>query len=91
MDLFRSHGRIVRVDNELFSEVGWMQVFEGQNLVPDSHHPLADLQDEKDTEEYLESVREVIAKCTSVMPEHAAFIAQNCAAKPVNQGQTRRG
>jgi tryptophan halogenase len=90
MDLFRSHGRIVRVDNELFSEVGWMQVFEGQNLVPDSHHPLADLQDEKDTEEYLESVREVIAKCTSVMPEHAAFIAQNCAAKPVNQGQTRR-
>ena len=69
------------VCDELFSEVGWVQVMEGQNLTPLRHHPLAGLQSEQDTHDYLESVREVIAKCVAVMPDHAAYIAQNCAAK----------
>jgi tryptophan halogenase len=30
MDLWRTRGRIVRIDNELFAEVGWLQVLEGQ-------------------------------------------------------------
>jgi len=81
MDLYRSKGRIVRWDNELFSEVAWLQVFEGQNLKSEAYHPLVDLQDEKDIVEYLESVREVIAKCVGVMPDHAEFVARNCAAK----------
>lgn len=80
MDLFRAHGRIVRTDDELFAEVAWLQVMQGQNLVPERYHPLADLQSEADTVEYLESVRSVIAKCVDVMPDHAAYIAKNCAA-----------
>lgn len=80
MDLYRAHGRIVRTDDELFAEVAWLQVMQGQNLVPERYHPLADLQSEADTVEYLESVRSVIAKCVDVMPDHAAYIAKNCAA-----------
>lgn len=80
MDLYRAHGRIVRTDDELFAEVAWLQVMQGQNLVPERYHPLADLQSEADTLEYLESVRGVIAKCVDVMPDHAAYIAKNCAA-----------
>jgi tryptophan halogenase len=80
MDLYRAHGRVVRVDYELFSEVGWIQVFEGQNMPLDAYHPLVDAQSEADIHEYLESVRGVIAKCVDVMPDHAAFIAQHCAA-----------
>ncbi|KQW43390.1 MULTISPECIES: tryptophan halogenase family protein [unclassified Roseateles] len=83
IDLYRSHGRVIRRDNELFSEVGWVQVMEGQNLKPLRHHPLAELQTEQDTHDYLEGVREVIAKCVEVMPDHAAYIAQHCAAKPM--------
>ncbi len=79
--LFQSHGRIVRFNNELFSEVGWLQVMEGQNLAPRRCHPLAELQPADATHDYLESVREVIAKCVAVMPDHAAYIAQHCAAK----------
>ena len=79
IDLYRSHGRVVRRDNELFSEVAWIQVMEGQNLTPQRHHPLAELQDEQATAEYLEGVREVIAKCVAFMPEHAAYIADHCA------------
>ncbi len=84
IELYRAHGRLLRVDLELFAETGWLQVMEGQNLQPEGYHPLADLQSEADTVEYLESVREVIAKCVEVMPDHAAYIAQHCAAaKPM--------
>ncbi len=80
LDLYREHGRVVRRDNELFAEVGWIQVMEGQNLVPRRHHPLAELQDVEATHEYLEGVRQVIAKCVDFMPDHAAYVAQHCAA-----------
>ncbi len=84
MDLYRSRARLLRVDDELFAEVGWLQVMQGQNLQTAGYHPLADVQSEADTAEYLESVREVIAKCVEVMPDHAAYIAQHCAAaKPM--------
>ncbi|MCU6434519.1 tryptophan 7-halogenase [Undibacterium sp. Jales W-56] len=81
MELFKSSGRLLRVDNELFAEVGWLQVLEGQNLKTESYHSLVDLQTETDILEYMESVREVIAKCVEVMPDHAAYIAHHCAAK----------
>ncbi len=81
IDLFRSSGRLLRVDNELFAEVGWLQVFEGQNLVPESLNPLVNLQTEADTMEYLDSVREVVQKCVAIMPGHAAYIAQHCKAR----------
>ena len=81
MELYRSHGRLLRVDDELFAELAWLQVMQGQNLVPQGYHPLVDLQSEADTQAYLESVREVIAKCVGVMPDHAAYIANNCAAR----------
>lgn len=82
MALYRAHGRLLRLDDELFAEVAWLQVMQGQNLVPERYHPLTDLQSEDDTMAYLESVRSVIAKCVEVMPDHAAYIANNCAAKP---------
>ncbi len=86
MDLYRAHGRLVRVDNELFSEEGWLQVMEGQNLQPQGYHPLVDVQSEADIAEYLESVRQVIGKCVNVMPGHAEYIARHCAAAPMSKG-----
>jgi tryptophan halogenase len=81
MNLFRNRGRTVRFDGELFSEIGWMQVMLGQNLTPEGYHPLVDLVSEAGIDEYLESIRKVVAKCADVMPEHAAFVAKHCAAK----------
>ena len=80
MDLFRSHGRIQRFNNELFTEVAWLQVMEGQNLRPQRHHPLADLHDDAAIAEYMENVAQVIAQCVEVMPDHAAYVAQHCKA-----------
>lgn len=80
MELFRSRGRAVRFDGELFAEIGWMQVMLGQNLTPQGYHPLVDLVSEAGIHEYLESIRNVVRKCADIMPEHAAYIAKYCAA-----------
>jgi tryptophan halogenase len=79
IELFRKHGRIFRDGTELFSEVAWLQVFDGQGIEAESHNPLADLPDEETVIEYLRSVREVIARCVAIMPDHGDYIAQHCA------------
>ncbi len=81
MDLYRSSGRIYRDGAELFAEVGWLQVMHGQGIRPVGYHPLVDLLSKAEVTEYLASVQDVIQKCVAVMPTHAEFIAQNCAAK----------
>ena len=80
MALYRSSGRIFRFDNELFTEVAWLQVMQGQNLEPEAYHPLADLVGDEETAAYLDSVRDVITKCVDVMPGHEAYIAEHCKA-----------
>jgi tryptophan halogenase len=81
MALFRSNGRIFREGGELFGEVSWVQVMLGQRIEPQSYHPLVDLVSEEDVNRYLEDIRTVIQKCVDVMPGHADYIAQHCAAK----------
>ncbi len=83
--LYRSHGRIVRENNELFSEVAWLQVMHGQHLQAQGYHPLVDSLDEAEISQYLAQVHEVIQRCAGVMPDHAAFIAQHCAAGAVQR------
>ena len=80
MELFRSHGRVFREGNELFTKVSWLQVLHGQRITPRAHHPLTDLLSEEEIQTYLDEVEGVIAACADVMPTHAQFVAENCAA-----------
>ena len=80
MDLFRTHGRVYREGNELFTKVSWLQVMHGQRIRPQAYHPLTDLLTEQEIQAYLEEVEGVISACVDVMPSHAQFIAENCAA-----------
>ena len=81
IDVYRSHGRIFRESNELFSEVGWLQVMHGQGVRPRGYHPLVDLLSDEEVNAYLASVQGVIRKCVDVMPTHSDFIAQHCDAR----------
>jgi len=85
MNLFRSHGRIYREGNELFTKLSWLQVMQGQRVDPASYHPLVDLRSEAEIQEYLDEVEGVIKACVEVMPLHSRFIADNCAAAPVQR------
>jgi tryptophan halogenase len=80
MDLFDSSGRIYREQDELFTDMSWLQVLIGQGVTPRSWHPFADLRPEAEVHAYLNNVEQVIARCVHAMPTHAEFIAAHCKA-----------
>lgn len=80
INLFKARGRTVRLDNELFSELGWLQVMLGQNLRPESYPATVDLVSDAGMLEYMEGIRALIARCVDIIPEHSAYIARHCAA-----------
>jgi tryptophan halogenase len=80
IELFRSYGRILREDTELFPLQSWLYVFVGQNIIPEDYDPLADTLSEDDIEKNLDDLRSVIRKCTEVMPAHQEFIQLHCCA-----------
>jgi len=82
MQLYASHGRVFREGDELFTKVSWLQVMHGQRVRPQAYHPLVDLLSEDEIQAYLDEVAGVIQACVDVMPSHAKFIADHCAARP---------
>ena len=76
--LFRANGRITRFNEELFAEIGWLQVMVGQGIMPQGYHPLADAPSDGEVRELLGLIRQVIARQVGALPDHAAFIAQHC-------------
>ncbi len=80
LDLFRSYGRIVRDENELFNVQSWLFLFDGQEVRPEGYDPRADTLTTERGRRALDNIRAVVAKCAADMPSHEAFIAQHCAA-----------
>ena len=81
IDQFKSNGRIFRSNNEMFSDLSWLEVMHGQGLDPKFYHPLVDLMAESEIEAKLISVKKVIDRSVDYMPSHEQFIAENCAAE----------
>lgn len=80
MNLYLSNGRAYREGGELFAELSWVQVMNGQRLRPEGYHPYVDLLTEAELKEFLGNIESVIRKCVDVMPTHAQYIAQHCRA-----------
>jgi len=81
IDLFRSSGRILREDEELFSEGSWIQVFLGQGVIPRDHDPRVELKSDPQIAKYLGNIAMTIRKCVDVMPSHDDFIDKYCKAE----------
>ena len=80
IDLFRSHGRILREDTELFPVQSWLSVMIGQNIVPRRYDPMTDALDPAKVAAKLDEIRAGVKRCTDEMPPHREFIAAHCAA-----------
>lgn len=80
IELFRATGRIFREQDELFTEVGWLQVLIGQNILPETWHPLADVLTEAELAGFLRDLETIVSAPAARLPLHADFIAQHCAA-----------
>ncbi len=74
IDLFRSHGRILREDPELFPLMSWLSVMVGQNIVPRRYDPLVDSLDPNTIHCRLKALRADIKRCVASMPAHWDFI-----------------
>lgn len=79
LDLYRSNGRLVHADKDLFGDVSWLQVMHGQGIRANGHHPFADVRPASEVAEFLGDVQRVVQKCVDFMPTHADFIRQYCA------------
>jgi tryptophan halogenase len=77
IDLFRANGRIARFNEELFAEVGWLQVMIGQGVMPAGYHPLADGPSDAELREFLSLIRQTVAKHVGGMPGHKAFLQRH--------------
>jgi tryptophan halogenase len=80
--LFRDSGRFFRDAEEMFAITSWVQVMLGQHIQPRNYHPLVDRMPDKQLNEFVGGVKNVIATCVDAMPMHEQFIARHCAAGP---------
>ena len=84
INLFRKTGRIFREQNELFHEVGWLQVMMGQNIVPARYDHMADALPEAELKDFLGNLKTIMNGVVGRLPSHAEFIARHCPAQPVH-------
>jgi len=83
IDLWRSNGRVFRENEELFTEDSWIQVFIGHGILPRGHDPLVAIKSDVQIEQFLGNIETTIARCVSVLPEHAEYIRKYCPADPI--------
>jgi tryptophan halogenase len=77
IELFRSHGRILREEAELFPVMSWLSVMIGQNIIPRRYDPLVDGLDSTQIQSRLDKLRTDIKRCVDSMPSHWDFIQNN--------------
>jgi len=80
LELFAANGRITREHEELFTEVGWLQVLIGQGAEPTGYHPIADTIEADDLAEYMRTIELLYAREVDAMPGHADFVGRHCRA-----------
>ncbi len=74
IDLFKSNGRIFRFNEELFTEVAWLQVMLGHGIEPSAYHPLAESLGDDAIDKYLASIYEVIGAKIDRMPLYSDYL-----------------
>jgi tryptophan 7-halogenase len=74
--LFRETARVFRGPNELFAENSWIQVMLGQGIVPEQHHPVADLMGDAELSRFLEDIRTSVKRTVAQLPLHHDYVAR---------------
>lgn len=80
LDLYQASGRLFRDNNELFDEVSWFSVMQGQGLRARDYHPLADQLESAEFLRLMDEIKSVIGRSADAMPTHAEYIAKYCSA-----------
>jgi tryptophan halogenase len=81
IELFRSHGRIIREETELFPAQSWLYIFAGQGITPRHADPHAGALEPAGLDQRLEHLHTLIGQSAAAMPSHESFVASHCAAE----------
>lgn len=74
----RSHGRMFRQNEELFSEVGWHQLLVCHGIMPRSYHPLADRMGDDKMDRCLAGMRDDVHSTVARVPAHREYLTRLC-------------
>ncbi len=80
IDQFVETGNIMRENNELFSEISWLEVFHGQGIQPKDYHPLVDAMPQAELERRMRHIEKVYDTALAQMPTQEEFIRRYCQA-----------
>ncbi len=72
--LFRSSGRVMYFDRELFVESNWLSVMLGQGVFPRRYDPLADFIPIEEAKRHCDRLRTSMRQTAEAMPSHEQFI-----------------
>ncbi len=78
IDLWKAHGRFYRNDLELFTSASWVQVFLGQNIIPNDCHGIAKVLTAAQIEDYMGNIDNYLSQAVEKMPGHAEYLEKNC-------------
>ncbi len=78
IELFKETGRVFKVPTELFGENSWTQVMLGQGLYPEQYHPIANMMEDQELEDFLSGIHGAAQRLVSQLPEHQRFIDHYC-------------
>ena len=81
IELFQSHGRILREESDLFPVLSWLSVMVGQNIIPRRHDPMVDGLDPAKIHAKLTEIRDSVRRSADAMPLHQDFIDLHCAGR----------
>ncbi len=73
---FRSSGRIVKYDGDLFAAPNWIAVLLGQDVWPEHYDRLVDRQDVAALRNHFQQMRTTIHRTAQAAPRHEDFLAQ---------------
>src|SRR5438067_616817 len=76
IELFRATARVTASFDELFVARAWIQVMLGQNVMPETYHPIADLLPEPRLTEFLDGLEKSHVAEVSRWADHGAFVAR---------------
>ncbi len=78
IEQFKSAGFIHREHEELFTEQGWLQVFIGQDIMPESWNPIADAMPQDQLGAMLQRIEARNREMVETMPGHVEFLRGFC-------------
>lgn len=80
IELFRQTGRVFKIPTELFGENSWIQVMLGQGLLPEQYHPIVNMMDDDELEQFLTGIHGSVRELVKQLPAHQRFIDHYCKA-----------